>query len=97
MYTPATVLNNGFTSDFNYVRQFENVYIMDATEFSIEKLEKALDGIDTSKGIIIIDQDRTAYKETKKIVEDIEQFENFEKVEEITIERNFPTEIYRIY
>ena len=96
MYTPATVLNNGFTSDFNYVRQFENVYIMDATEFSIEKLEKALDGIDTSKGIIIIDQDRTAYKETKKIVEDIEQFENFEKVEKITIEKNFPKEIYRI-
>ena len=97
MYAPATVLYNSFIGDLNYVRQFENVYIMEAKEFNTENLEEVLKEVDTSKGILIIDLDRTAYNEAKKIVEDMEQFENFEKVEEITIERNFPTEIYRIY
>ena len=97
MYANSNVLTNTFVMDLNYVRQFENVYIMDKIIFSTKTLEKKLKGIDTKNGIIIIDDEVNAENRAKKIVEEMEEFNEYKKIEEITIERNIAEEIYLIY
>lgn len=97
MYTPTDVLTNTFTMNLNYIRQFEKVYIMDKINFSVIDVKKALENIDISNGIIIMDNEVGAEYKVKKIVDEMEEFNNYKKIEEITIERNVYDEIYLIY
>lgn len=97
MYAPTDVLTNTFTLNFNYVRQFEKVYIMNKINFSTLDVKKALKGVDISKGIIIMDNEVGVEYKAKKIVDEMEEFKNYKKIEEITIERTVNDEIYLIY
>lgn len=97
MYAPTDVLANTFTMNLNYIRQFEKVYIMDKINFSVIDVKKALENIDISNGIIIMDNEVGAEYKVKKIVDEMEEFNNYKKIEEITIERNVYDEIYLIY
>ena len=97
MYAHSDVLNNTFVMNLNYVRQFENVYIMDKINFTINGLEKALQGIDISNGIIIMENEINAENRVKKIIEESNKFSNYKKIEEITIERVIYDEIYLVY
>ena len=97
MYAPTDVLTNTFTLNFNYVRQFEKVYIMNKINFSVLDVEKALKNVDISKGIIIMDNEVGVEYKVKKIVDEMEEFSNYKKIEEITIERTVNDEIYLVY
>ena len=97
MYAPTDVLTNTFTLNFNYVRQFEKVYIMNKINFSVLDVEKALKNVDISKGIIIMDNEVGAEYKAKKIVDEMEAFNNYKKIEEITIERTVNDEIFLIF
>ena len=97
MYAPTDVLTNTFTLNFNYVRQFEKVYIMNKINFSVLDVEKALKNVDISKGIIIMDNEVGAEYKAKKIVDEMEEFNNYKKIEEITIERTVNDEIFLIF
>ena len=98
MYAPSDdVLTNTFTMNLNYVRQFENVYVMNKINFTINDLRKALEGKDISKGIIIIDNEVNREKTLNKIIEQMEEFNNYKRIEEITIERKIYNEIYLVY
>ena len=96
MYAPTDVLTNTFTLNFNYVRLFNDVYIINKINFTTNQLKKVLEGKDISNGIIIMDNEVNAEDRAKKIVDEMEEFNYYKKVEEITIERTVNDEIYLI-
>lgn len=97
MYAHTDVLTNTFIMNLNYVRQFENVYIMEKINFSVADVEKALEGIDISNGIILMDNEIDAENKAQKIVDGMDEFNNYEKIEEITVERTIDQYVYWIY
>ena len=97
MYAPADVLTNTFTMNLNYVRQFENVYIMDKVNFTTNHLKKALKGKDISNGIIIMDNEANIEKVVNKIIDRMEEFDKYKKIEEFSIERTVNSEVYLVY
>lgn len=97
IYRPADVLKNTFNYDINYVRQFENVYIMEDTKFTTQEVEKALEGIDISEGIIIMGRDNKITLMIQEVVQELEDFNNYKKIEDITTERKIPTGVYWLY
>lgn len=97
LYTKNPVLRNDFVQNINYVRRFENVYILDGVNFSINKLKKALEKVDTSKGIILYGYKNEINYQTYRIIESMQEFKSYEPIVEITQERNCYNELYRIY
>lgn len=84
IYTDKDMLKNNFLLNLNYIRQFENVYVMNKTEFSTENLEKVLDRIDTSKGIIIYDEGMGTNDRAKQIVKNMDEFSKYKKIVRFT-------------
>lgn len=82
MYSGGDVLNNGFVTDLNYVRQFENVYIMDKVLFLPKNVKEILKDVDTSNGIMIIEEAAKIDKKAKMIIDEIEEFNSYEKIAE---------------
>lgn len=80
MYEHATVLKNRFMEDYNYVRQFEQVYIMEKTKFSIEHLKEVIKQVDTTKGIMIIADEMEMYKKIDEIVAGIDEVNQYKIV-----------------
>ncbi len=97
MYMHYPVLQNSFTSDLNYVRQFENVYIMNKSLFITAKLEKVLKEVDISNGIIIYDNEFDIEKRANRIIEEIEYFSEYKEIAEISTDRNMKSKLYLIY
>lgn len=97
LYTHFDVLENDFVQNINYVRQFENVYIMDKTNFSVNKLRKILEGKDISQGIIIYDKEKEIGDKIYRIIRDMDEFTNYKKIVELKSERIIFDEIYLIY
>lgn len=97
LYTHFDVLENDFVQNINYVRQFENVYIMDKTNFSVNKLRKILEGKDMSQGIIIYDKEKEIGDKIYRIIRDMDEFTNYKKIVELKSERIIFDEIYLIY
>lgn len=97
LYTENPVLRNDFVQNINYVRRFENVYILDGVNFSINKLKRVLKEVDISNGIILYGyKDEIDYK-TYRIIKSMQEFKSYEPIVEITQERNYYNELYRIY
>ncbi len=92
MYGGYDVLNNGFLNDYNYVRQFEKVYIMDKKLFLPIKVEDILKEVNTDNGIIFIDYKEKINKRAMMIINQIEKFSNYEEIMQIN-----DFSIYRIY
>ena len=90
-------MENDFVQNINYVRQFENVYIMDKTNFSVNKLRKILEGKDMSQGIIIYDKEKEIGDKIYRIIRDMNEFTNYKKIVELKSERIIFDEIYLIY
>ena len=97
MYTAKSVLENRFTLNLNYVRKFENVYIMNAMLFTTQELEKVLKEVDTSNGIIIFDNTVKINKKIDKIIKDFDEFSSYKKIESMTIDRAYADDIYLVY
>lgn len=97
MYTAKSVLENRFTLNLNYVREFNNVYIMNAMLFTTQELEKVLKDVDTSNGIIIFDNTVKIKKKVDKIVNELDEFSNYKKIESMTIDRAYADDIYLVY
>ena len=76
---------------------FENVYIMDKTNFSVNKLRKILEGKDMSQGIIIYDKEKEIGDKIYRIIRDMDEFTNYKKIVELKSERIIFDEIYLIY
>ena len=70
---------------------------MNKINFSVLDVEKALKNVDISKGIIIMDNEVGAEYKAKKIVDEMEAFNNYKRIEEITIERTVNDEIFLIF
>ena len=97
MYTAKSVLENRFTLNLNYVREFNNVYIMNAMLFTTQELEKVLKDVDTSNGIIIFDNTVKIKKKVDKIVNELDEFSNYKKIESMTTDRAYADDIYLVY
>lgn len=97
MYVGGDVLCNGFVSDLNYVRQFENVYIMDKILFLPKNVKDILKDVDISKGIIIIEEEEKIDKKAKMIIDEIEEFNQYEKIAEKKSHGITSKVVYRIF
>ena len=97
LYSHFDVLENDFVQNINYVRQFENVYIMDRMNFSVNKLKKILEGKDLSNGIIIYEKEERIGDKIYRIIRDMDEFTNYKKIVELKSERTVLDEIYLVY
>lgn len=92
MYGGFGVLQNGFLNDYNYIRQFDNVYIMNKMMFLPIKVEEVLEDKNLDNGIIFMEYEDKVDKETKMIIRQMDQFSNYEEIMQIN-----NLVIYRIY
>ena len=95
-YEEREILENGFMTDYNIIRQFNNIYIMERKEYSIKKLAKELENVDISNGIIIIDNGLNAYIERLEVLKNIKQIEKCERIPELSFSM-FSNEYYYLH
>lgn len=97
MYLPNDVLHNNFVASLNYVRQFENTYIMNKTLYSPKTIKKNLKDKDISNGIIMINEtiSEKSEKYAKDIINEIDEFSTYKKIETIGTETYM--DVYLIY
>ena len=97
MYTHKNVLENRFTLNLNYVRKLDNVYIMNSMLFTTQELKKALQNVDTSKGILVFDNTTKIKKRINKIIKEFDQFSEYKKIETFTADRVYSDDVYLVY
>ena len=95
-YNPNPILENDFMVYYDYVRKFNESFIMEKDKFSIGYLERILYKIDTSNGIILSDTSNTCEGVCKKIIK-YTNFSNYTKILEFTKSKKENTYRYFYY
>lgn len=97
LYSDKEMLENNFLLNLNYIRQFENVYIMNKEEFSIEHLKHALKEVDISKGIIIFDEGIGTSERIRQIIKNMNEFSKYKKIVRFTEKESTKSTVILIY
>lgn len=72
VYEEKIVQENNFVTDLSYIRQINNVYILDSKEKY--RIKEILKEVDTSKGVMIFDYDICQIENERNILENEEKY-----------------------
>lgn len=83
-YDEKPILDNAFMEDYNFIKEFNNVYIMDRRNYTTKNLMEIIKNVDISNGLIIVDSGFNAYIEQKAILANIKNLTYSERIFELS-------------
>lgn len=88
LYEREDVLNNDFMFVYDYVRRFDNCYIMNKEQFSVRHFKDVIKDVDTSNGVILIDYSIELERECAQILAFSRKFSNCENIVKLYEDRH---------